>query len=121
MAWTTDPLRHDLAWMVRWHTDHGRSVVLYRDVDAAPAGTVYLEGPLLFRAGGYWWDGKTWYRPDQVVDLAHEGYFHRPVPGAVTVTAASLLAAGSGDPGRGTLLQVIDVDPDAPYSGTLGR
>ena len=30
----------------------------------------------------------------------------------------SLLAAGSGDPGRGTLLQVIDVDPDAPYTGT---
>lgn len=118
IAWTTDPLRYDLAWMVRWHPDHGRSVVLYRDADAAPAGTVYLEGPLLFRAGGYWWDGKTWFRPDQVVDLAHEGYFHRPVPGAVTVTAASLLAAGPGDPGRGTLLQVIDVDPDAPYTGT---
>ena len=117
VAWTTDPLRHDLAWMVRWHHDHGRSVVLYRDVEASPVGTIYLEGPLLFRTGGYWWDGRTWYRPDQVIDLAHEDYYHRPVPGAVTVTAADLLAAGNGDPARGTVLQVIDVDPDAPYEG----
>jgi hypothetical protein len=117
LAWTTDPLRNDLAWIVRWHPDHGRSVVLYRDHDASPVGTVYLEGPLLFRAGAYWWDGQTWYRPDQVIDLAHENYYHRRVPGAATVTAASLLATGHGDPARGTVLQVIDVDPDASYQG----
>ena len=42
-------------------------------------------------------------------------YYHRPVPGGVTVSAAGLLAAGNGDPDRGTVLQVIDVDPDASY------
>jgi hypothetical protein len=52
-----------------------------------------------------------------VIDLAHEGYYHRPVPGAVTVSAAGLLAAGNRDPDRGTVLQVIDVAPEAPYEG----
>src|SRR5215472_17844507 len=28
LAFTTDPLRHDRAWCVRWHPDHGRAVVL---------------------------------------------------------------------------------------------
>lgn len=115
VAYTTDPRRRDLAWLVRWHPDHGRSVVLYSD-DAAPAvHTAYEAGPLLFRAGGYWWDGETWYRPDQVVDLAGGDYYHRPVPGAATVTAASLLSAGDGNPARGTVLDVTAIDPDAPY------
>jgi hypothetical protein len=64
--------------------------------------------------------GKTWYRPDQVINLAHEGYYHRPVPGAVTVSAAGLLAARNRDPDRGTVLQVIDVAPEAPLRGRLG-
>ena len=37
---------------------------------------------LLFRAGGYWWDGATWYRPGQVWDGAADelngGHQHRP-------------------------------------------
>lgn len=97
IAFTTDPLCHDLAWCVRWHPDHGRSVMLYRDEDAASAYTVYAVGErhaLLFRAGGYWWDGATWYRPSQVWDGPHEQYHRRKVPAAATVTAAALLAGG---------------------------
>ncbi|MGW4033948.1 hypothetical protein ACWEFL_32415 [Streptomyces sp. NPDC004838] len=52
-AFTTDPLRHDLAWCVRHHPDHGRSVLLVRDADAAVMHTDWHGGPLLFRAGGY--------------------------------------------------------------------
>ncbi|MWA07273.1 hypothetical protein F8568_044490 [Actinomadura sp. LD22] len=36
VAFTTDPTRKDLAWVVRHHPEHGRSVVLYRDTDASP-------------------------------------------------------------------------------------
>ena len=113
-AFTTDPIRHDLGWLVRWHPEHGRSVILYRDEDVS---SVYMafEGPgLLFRAGGYWWDGATWYRPAQVWDAAGEEYYQRPVPAAVTVTAADLLEAGDSDPSRGRVLAVSDVEPDTP-------
>jgi hypothetical protein len=117
VSYTTDPGRHDLAWLVRWHPDHGRSVVLYRDDDAPAVHTAYEAGPLLYRAGGYWWDGTIWYRPDQVVDLAGGDYYHRPVPAAATVTAADLLGGGDGNPARGTVLDIADADPDAPYTG----
>jgi hypothetical protein len=114
LAITTDPMRHDLAWVVRWHPDHGYSVVLYRDDDAFGLHTVMMfEAPsaLLFRSGGYWWDGATWYRPAQVWDGAAEQYYRRPVPAAVTVTADALLQGG--DPARGRLLTVTEVDVDA--------
>jgi hypothetical protein len=117
VAFTTDPGQHDLAWVVRWHPDHGRSVVLYRDDDAVNAYTDYVDGPLLFRSGGYWWDGTTWYRPSRVVDWAGEDYYRRAVPGASAVTAAGVLAASTADPARGAVLDVADIDPDAPYGG----
>jgi hypothetical protein len=117
VAYTTDPGRHDLAWVVRWHPEHGRSVVLYRNDEAVSAYMDYVDGPLLFRSGGYWWDGTTWYRPSQVIDWPGEDYYRRPVPGAATVTAAGILAAGPADPGRGTVLDVAGIDPDAPYEG----
>src|SRR5689334_3498977 len=45
-AYTTDPLRHDLAWIVRYHPLHGRSVVVYRDEDAPTIHQIHLyEGP----------------------------------------------------------------------------
>ena len=78
-AFTTDPIRHDLAWCVRWHPDYGRSVLLYRDEDAAQAYELWYGAQLLYRSGGYWWDGTTWYRPSQVWDVASEDYFRRPV------------------------------------------
>jgi hypothetical protein len=52
VAFTTDPVRHDLAWCVRWHLVLGRSVVLYRDDDVAGVYMSYTEQALLFRAGG---------------------------------------------------------------------
>jgi hypothetical protein len=115
-AFTTDPVRRDLAWCVRWHPAHGRSVVLYRDDDAAGVHQAWEGQALLFRAGSYWWDGATWYRPSQVWDTAGEDYYRRPVPAATTITAADLLD-GRGDPERGRVLEVIDVDTDAPYTG----
>lgn len=116
VAFTTDPARHDLAWCIRWHPRHGRSVVLYSDDEAASVHTI-LDGPaLLFRSGGYWWDGSTWYRPSQIFDGASEGYVRRPVPAAMTVTAADLLD-GHGDPARARALDVGEVRPDAPPPG----
>jgi hypothetical protein len=117
VAYTTDPGRHDLAWVVRWHPNHGRSVVLYRDDDAVNAYTDYVDGPLLFRSGGYWWDGAAWYRPAQVIDSPGEDYYRRPVPAAATVTAADMLASSAADPGRGAVVDVAGIDPDAPYEG----
>lgn len=116
VAFTTDPQRADLAWLVRWHPQHGRSVVLYRDEDAAPVHMAYWSPALLFRAGGYWWDGQTWYRPAQIWDGAAESYVRRPVPAAATTTVAGLRAVG-GDPDRGRILPVTDVDPDQPPTG----
>jgi hypothetical protein len=117
VAYTTDPIRHDLAWVVRWHPDHGRSVILYRDEEAVTAYTDYVDGPLLFRSGGYWWDGSTWYRPSRVIDWAGEDYYRRDVPGATTIAASAILATGDGDATRATLLTVAALDPDAPYEG----
>lgn len=116
LAFTTDPIRPDLAWLVRWHPAHGRSVVLYRDADAASAYMTYWGPSLLFRAGGYWWDGTTWYRPLQVFDSASEEYVHRPVPSASTTTAADLLGART-DAAAAAVLPVIDVDADAEFTG----
>ncbi|MEU9025876.1 hypothetical protein [Actinomadura sp. NPDC048394] len=91
-AFTTDPTRKDLAWVVRHHPEHGRSVVLYRDTDASPVDSLLMwEEPagLLYRAGGYWWDGTTWYRPSQLFDWAAEKTYERPVPAAVTSPPAT--------------------------------
>jgi len=117
VAFTTDPMRHDLGWLVRWHPDHGRSVLLFRDKDVASVYEDYQAQALLFRAGGYWWDGTTWYRPDQVWDTAGDDWYHRPVPAAVTVTAADMLATGTADAGRSRVLAVGDLDLDMPPSG----
>jgi hypothetical protein len=64
----------------------------------------------LFRSGGYWWDGATWFRPAQIWDGAAEDYFRRPVPSAVTVTAADLLASG-GNPDAGRTLSISEFEP----------
>ena len=115
MAFTTDPSRHDLAWCVRWHPEHGRSVVLYRDDDASGVHMAWWGPALLFRSGGYWWDGATWYRPGQVWDAAAEEHFRRQVPAAATVTAADMVSAG--DASHGQVLAIADVDTDAPAVG----
>jgi len=114
VAFTTDPERHDLSWCVRWHPVHGRSVILYRSEDAPSMHMVWEFTPaLLFRSGGYWWDGTTWYRPAQVWDWASEKYYRRPVPSAMTLTAADL---AGGDAEQARILQVAEIDADAPPS-----
>lgn len=118
MAFTTDPLRHDLGWVVRWHPEHGRSVVVYRNQDGPAVHTVLMfmaPTALLFRAGGYWWDGTTWYRPGQLWDGPSEKYYQRSVPAAVTVTAPDLLQGG--DPARARLLSITELDVDAAPPG----
>lgn len=117
VAFTTDQFRHDLAWVVRGHPEHGRSVVLYRDTEASSVYMVYWSGPLLFRSGGYWWDGTTWHRPAQIWDRASETYVDRPVAGASIVSADDVLQAETTKPSRAEVLQIVDVDPDAPLSG----
>jgi hypothetical protein len=118
LAYTTDPYRHDLAWCVRFHPEHGRSVVLYRNIDASSVHTAWWGPPLLYRSGGYWWDGTTWFRPSQIWDVARERYVSRPVPAAVTVHAADLLQGGrDADPNRADTLEVQHVDADKPQRG----
>lgn len=118
LAFTTDPIRHDLAWCVRFHPEHGRSVVLYRDEDASQMHMTWWNPALLFRAGGYWWDGAGWNRPAQVWDWSTEDYLTSPVPGAVKISAADRLAAG-GDPARAQRRYVNDItiDDDAAPTG----
>ena len=116
VAFTTDPVRHDLSWVVRWHPDHGRSVLLFGDRNTGAYED--FQGPaLLFRAGGYWWDGSAWYRPDQVWDAASEDWYHRLVPAAATVTAADMLAMATADATRGRVLGISGADPGAPPPG----
>jgi hypothetical protein len=118
LAYTTDPHRHDLAWCVRFHPAHGRSVVLYRNIDGSSVHTAWWGPPLLYRSGGYWWDGTLWFRPSQIWDAAREKYVNRPVPAAVTVHAADLLQGGRhADPDRADMLEVQDVDADKPPRG----
>ena len=91
-AYTTDPDNHDFAWLVRHHSEHGRSVLLYRAGDGPTAYQDWFgDRPLLIRAGGYWWDGTTWYRPRQVLSWASEAYVRRPVPHSMIITAADVL------------------------------
>lgn len=116
-AFTTDPVRKDLAWLIRWHPQHGRSVILYRDADVASAHSSYRDTAQLFRAGGYWWDGTTWYRPSQIFDYASEKYVRRRVPAATTVTATHLLDSDTADAGNGHILDIDQVDLDTPYQG----
>ena len=117
-AFTTNPVRHDLAWCVRWHPEHGRSVIVYRDEEISGVHMSYWGPALLFRRGAYWWDGNGWYRPAQVWDAAQEEYYRRPVPSSATVTAAAdLLRTGKPDPAAARVLQVTDLDPDTAWSG----
>ncbi|MGV9638007.1 hypothetical protein ACWDO0_27855 [Nocardia rhamnosiphila] len=111
-AFTTVPERTELAWCVRFHPEHGRSVLLVRDEDASSMHTDWEDDVLLLRAGGYWWDGTDWYRPSQVFDQAKERYVRRRAKTAVTVTAADLLDR-TADPTRATVGVIHDIDPDA--------
>ncbi|WAU82577.1 hypothetical protein O1Q96_24240 [Streptomyces sp. Qhu-G9] len=113
IAFTTDPVRQDLAWVVRNHPEHGRTVLLVPDNEASSWHSSWWGPQLLFRQGGYWWDGTTWYRPDQVWDAPSEHFDRRPVKAAVTLTAADLLD-DNAHPNGGRLLKVANFDIEAP-------
>lgn len=117
LAFTTDPYRHDLGWAVRYHPDHGRTVLLYTDSDAAGVHMDWWNDTLLWRSGGYWWDGTTWYRPNQLWDPAREEYQRFPVTAALTVTAADMLD-GTGDPTQATIRKIstLSTEPE-PFTG----
>ncbi len=101
-AFTTEPKNPSVAWVIRFHPEHGRSVLLYRDSDATTAYSEWFgEKPLLSRIGGYWWNGTTWYRPSQIIDWASERYVRREVHLPTVITAADLLdGTGRAELGR---------------------
>ena len=115
VAFTTDLSNEQLAWVVRYHPEHGRSVLLVRDEDASDAHTDYTTTPqaLLHRSGGYWWDGNAWFRPLQLWDPAAEEYVRRVVPAASTVTVADLDLTGVV-PANGRVLSVQEIDAEQP-------
>jgi hypothetical protein len=92
-------------------------VVLYRDEDASSLHMELQGRALLFRSGGYWWDGTDWNRPPQVWDAAGEKYLRRRVPAATTITAADVLQT-SGDVDAAVVLRVEDIELDAPPTGS---
>ncbi|SHN31160.1 hypothetical protein [Streptomyces yunnanensis] len=112
-AFTTDPLNHTLGWAVRYHPEHGRTVLLLSDGDTSSLHTDWNGEPLLFRAGGYWWNGTTWFRPGQVWDPVAQDYERRKARAAVTVSAADMLD-GRAHPDLAYIGKVAAFDPDAP-------
>jgi len=112
-AFTTDPLNHKLGWLVRYHPDHGRTVLLMRNADMASFHSQWARDVLLFRAGGYWWNGTTWYRPGQVWDPITQDYERRKSRAAVTVTAADMLD-GRAEAAQAYIGKVATFNPEAP-------
>ncbi|MCX4581330.1 hypothetical protein OHB41_51220 [Streptomyces sp. NBC_01571] len=95
VAFTTEPKNRAFAWAVYYHPVHGRTVLLIHDRDLGSLHHAWMHEPtgILYRHGGYWWDGERWNRPAQVWDAAYEHYDVRPVARQVTITAADLLRA----------------------------
>ncbi|MBE1580402.1 helix-turn-helix transcriptional regulator [Amycolatopsis roodepoortensis] len=113
-AYTTDPKNHDFAWVLRFHPEHGLSVLLYRDEAGSGAYDEWFgDKALMSRLGGYWWDGTTWYRPRQVLNWATETYMRRPVQRPTMITAADLLD-DSCRPEQGTVAKIAQFTPGPP-------
>ncbi|MFE5666038.1 helix-turn-helix transcriptional regulator [Streptomyces niveus] len=110
-AFTTDPKQNSLGWSVRYRPGHGRTVLLMRDGDTSLLHSQWTGDELLFRAGGYWWNGETWYRPGQVWEPIAQDYDRRKARMAVTVTASDMLD-GRADPTRAYVGKVLTFDPD---------
>ncbi|MET9914494.1 hypothetical protein ABZZ74_48715 [Streptomyces sp. NPDC006476] len=110
VTYTTDPIRRDLAWCVRYHPEHGRSVLLHHEKDAESARSEGWGSALLFRHDGYWWDGSNWYRPASNTDPISGAHVRQTVEGAVTITVADLLG-DTTDPTSGRLQKIVDFSP----------
>lgn len=118
-AFTTDPLDHSLGWAVRYHPEHGRTVLLMSDNDTSSLHSIWSGDQLLFRAGGYWWDGTTWYRPGQVWDPVEQDHERRKARAAITVSATDMLD-GRADPSRADIGKVLAFDRKAPAPENWG-
>lgn len=93
VAFTTEPKNSDFAWAVHYDPVHGRTVLLIHDDDLGGLHHAWMYEPkgILYRHGGYWWDGERWNRPALVWDGAYERCDKRPVERQVTITAADVL------------------------------
>lgn len=112
-AFTDDQFNPNFAWAVRNDPDYGRTVLLYANADAV---IMHEHGPrpgdrFLYRAGGYWWDGTTWYRPPAMFDRALERAVVVPVPDAVSITAAEYLAAHPGNAKKAKFTDITTFTP----------
>jgi hypothetical protein len=93
VSFTTDPINHEVAWIVRHHPTLGTAVGLCHDRNWPILHGHYIElSPMFFLPSGYWWDGSTWYRPPIVTDLARERWVRRQVPAATSITTEGFLA-----------------------------
>lgn len=117
-AFTTIPEHTDLAWIVRHYEDHGTTVVLVADDDAAALHETDPT-PVLTRAGGYFWDGTTWYRPEGTYDRVTSKTNYTPVPDATTVTVSDVLkTAQPHEPKPLTPLEEVPTTPAATHEAT---
>ncbi|MFD8110092.1 hypothetical protein [Streptomyces microflavus] len=112
-AFTTDPLDNSLGWSVRYHPEHGRTVLLMKDDDTSPLHSTWDGEQLLYRAGGYWFDGAAWFRPGQVWDPVEQDYEKRRARAAVTVSAVDMLDRRA-DAARASVVTVAEIDAEAP-------
>lgn len=114
-AFTSDQFNLNFSWLVRQDPGYGRTVLLYTD----GAETIMHEvspregDPLVHRAGGYWWDGKTWHRPAVVYDRSTDQAVVVPVPDAASITAADYLTTHPGNPDKGRLADITTFTPGA--------
>lgn len=114
-AFTNDQFNLKFSWVVRHDPGYGRTVLLYADgAESIMHEVSPREGdPLVYRAGGYWWDGKTWHRPAFVYDRSTEQPVVTAVPDATSITAADYLTKHPGNPDRGKLADITTFTPAA--------
>lgn len=112
-GYTTDPYNHNYGWIVQYHPEHGRVVLLYHDDDTGFVHSDFLHsGFLITRRGGYCWDGAAWYRPLQILDWSTETLVFRKVSKATTLTAADLLDDACR-PNEGEHLKITAFEPSS--------
>lgn len=97
-VFTTDPTVPELAWIVRSHPQHGRTVLLVRNADVTGIYSSHDDIEVVNRYGGYWWDGVSWFRPPQAFDWISENFVRHEVAEARTVTARDLIPRGTNLP-----------------------
>lgn len=112
-AFTNDQFNLSFSWVVRHDPGFGRTVLLYASGDETLMHDVspHDGDPLLFRAGGYWWDGKSWHRPSIIFDRATERDVAVPVSDAVSITAADYMTTDPGNSDKGRIADITSFVP----------